>query len=105
MIRLLLTGLVLSGALAGAAQNRAPVRATQRKPTERVSPMPGVTLPTGASQRNAQPLPIPSQVQPNGTLPLPSIPSGNVTVGPLDSARVAKPARRPAPKVAPKRRP
>lgn len=105
MVRLLLTGLLLSCALVGAAQNRPPVRATQRKPTERVSPLPGVTLPTGASQRNAQPLPIPSRVQPNGTLPLPAIPSGNVTVGPLDSGRIETQPARPTPTAPPKRRP
>lgn len=107
MLRSLPTALLLA-LLAGTtavAQNRAPSTPTQRKLTERVSPLPGVTLPTGASQRNAQPLPIPSQVRPNGALPLPAMPSGNVTVGPLDSGRVETPARRPAPKAPARRRP
>lgn len=107
MLRSLITALLLAlvAGTTAVAQNRPPVQATQRKPTERVSPLPGVTLPTGASQRNAQPLSIPSQVQPNGALPLPAIPSGNVTVGPLDSGRVQTPTRRPAPKAPARRRP
>lgn len=108
MLRFLLSGalgaLLALTATPAQTQNRAPVRATQRRPTERVSPLPGVTLPTGASQRNAQPLELPTRVQPNGALPLPAIPSGDVTVGPLDSGRVKTPER-PAPKAPPKRRP
>ena len=107
MLRSFITALLLALAAGttAVAQNRSPVQATQRKPTERVSPLPGVTLPTGASQRNAQPLPIPSRVQPNGALPLPAIPSGSVTVGPLDSGRVQTPVRRSTPKAPTKRRP
>lgn len=82
------------------AQNRRPATPTRRNLTERVSPVPGVVLPTGASQRNADPLPAPTQVRPNGTLPQPKLPTGEVTV---DSVQMTPtPARRPA---APVRRP
>jgi hypothetical protein len=79
-------------ATAAHSQNRAPVSSTQRSLGERVSPMPGVVLPTGASQRNLEPMPAPSQVRPNGVLPLPAFPRGNVSVGSLDSGQVVKPA-------------
>ncbi|SNR51146.1 hypothetical protein [Hymenobacter mucosus] len=99
MYRLCSLSVLLIGLVAGAAQaqNRQPVQPTRRNPTERISPMPGVTLPAGVSQRNAEPVAVPTQVQPNGTLPLPSIPSGNVTAGPIDSVQVQQPSNsRPA---------
>lgn len=105
MNRLLLAALLM-GLAAGAApaQNRAPVRSTQRPVGTRVSPLPGVTLPTGASQRNAEPLAVP--VRPNGMLPLPAIPRGDVTAGPVDSGQVQPATRRPTtPARSPRRRP
>ncbi|TGE09474.1 hypothetical protein [Hymenobacter fodinae] len=80
----LLTGLV---ATAAQAQNRAPVTPTRRNPTERISPMPGVTLPAGVGQRNAEPVAPATDVRPSGTLPLPEVPSGKVTAGPIDSVQ------------------
>lgn len=108
MLRFLIVGLLVWGAAAPAAsaQNRRPVAPVRRNPTERVSPVPGVTLPAGASQRRAEPLPAPTQVLPNHPLPQPVVPSGQVTVGPLDSGQVQAPQgpRRPAP-APPRRRP
>ncbi|MBO0360294.1 hypothetical protein J0X19_20205 [Hymenobacter sp. BT186] len=108
MSRFIYLPLVLLGLMATAAQsqNRAPVSSTQRSLGERVSPMPGVVLPTGASQRNLEPMPAPSKVQPNGTLPLPAFPRGNVSVGALDSGQVVKPASGSTPPArTPRRRP
>ncbi|OUJ76106.1 hypothetical protein BXP70_02180 [Hymenobacter crusticola] len=87
------------GFVAGAAhaQNNAPVTPTQRNPTERVSPLPGVTLPNGVGQGKAEPLPMPTQVRPNGVLPQPYIPSGKVTAGPVDTLSSSAPGRRTAP--------
>lgn len=79
------------------AQNRAPVSSTQRNTGERVSPLPGVTLPTAVGQAKAEPVPPPLPVRPNGVLPLPAIPRGDVSVGALDSGQVVRPARRTAP--------
>jgi hypothetical protein len=95
MLRFLAFGLLLTGvAVSDAqAQNRAPVTPTRRNPTERISPMPGVTLPAGASQRNAEPVAPPTDVRPSGTLPLPAVPSGKVTAGPIDSVQ-AEPSNR-----------
>jgi hypothetical protein len=102
-ITLLLTGLVAGVAQ---AQNRAPVTPTRRNPTERVSPMPGVTLPAGVSQRNAEPVAPPTDVRPSGTLPLPEVPSGKVTAGPIDSVQAEQPTnRRPAPAQPRRKRP
>lgn len=108
MSRFVYLPLVLLGLTATAAhsQNRAPVSSTQRNTGERISPLPGVTLPTGASQRNLEPVPDPTQVRPNGTLPLPAFPRGNVSVGALDSGQVVKPASTPAtPARQPRKRP
>lgn len=98
---LLLTGLTGSAAH---AQNRPPVRATRHHPTERISPVPGVTLPSGVGQGKAEPLPDATNVQPNGTLPQPKMPTGEVTVdapevAPAETRRPAKsaPARRKRP--------
>lgn len=94
-------------ASAAQAQNRPPVQPVRRQPTERVSPMPGVTLPAGVGQGKAEPVPVPTQVLPNHPLPQPSVPSGQVSVGPLDSGQV-KPAERPRPATparSPRRRP
>jgi hypothetical protein len=96
---LLLTGLTGSAAH---AQNRPPVRATRHHPTERISPVPGVTLPSGVGQGKAEPLPAPTTVQPNGTLSQPKLPTGEVTVDSIEVApaqprRATKPARRPRP--------
>ncbi|UYZ62320.1 hypothetical protein [Hymenobacter weizhouensis] len=97
MFRLLFFAGLLAGlatAESAQAQNRRPAAPTQRSLTERVSPLPGVTLPTGASQRNADPLPVPTEVRPNGTLPQPKLPKGEVIV---DSVQITPdPARRPA---------
>ncbi|AHJ95656.1 hypothetical protein [Hymenobacter swuensis] len=98
---LLLTGLVGSAAQ---AQNRPPVRATRHHPTERISPVPGVTLPSGVGQGKAEPLPVATDVQPNGVLVQPKLPTGEVTVDsievtPAEPRRPAKPtpARRKRP--------
>jgi len=98
---LLLTGLAGSAAH---AQNRPPVRATRHHPTERISPVPGVTLPSGVGQGQVEPLPDPTNVQPNGTLTQPKLPTGEVTVDsievtPTQPRRPAKPtpARRKRP--------
>lgn len=107
MLRFLFLGLLLTGLTASAAQaqNRAPVTPTRRNPTERISPMPGVTLPAGVGQGKAEPVPAPTDVNPSGTLPLPKIPSGNVTAGPIDSVQAAPTNRRATPKPARKKRP
>ncbi|GAB3299313.1 hypothetical protein [Hymenobacter tenuis] len=107
MIRLLSCSflLVVLAIESGQAQNRKPVRPVRRHPTERVSPVPGVALPAGVGQGKAEPQPAPTQVNPNGTLPLPSVPSGQVTVGPLDSGQTVPPARPTTPAPARKRRP
>lgn len=99
MLRPLAFALLLTG-LAGSAahaQNRPPVRATRHQPTERISPVPGVTLPSGVGQGKAEPLPAPTNVQPNGALPQPKLPTGEVTVdapevAPTEPRRAAKPA-------------
>jgi len=98
MSRLLLLPLLLLGLTAGTAQsqNRAPVQSTQRNTGERVSPLPGVTLPAGVGQDKAEPVPPPLPIRPNGVLPLPAIPRGDVTVGSLDSGQVVQPAARRA---------
>lgn len=102
-LTLLLTGLAVGAAQ---AQNRAPVTPTRRNPTERISPMPGVTLPAGVGQGKADPVPAPTDVKPSGTLPLPEVPSGKVTAGPIDSVQ-AEPTnrRRATPAPARKKRP
>lgn len=87
------------------AQNRRPVAPVRRNPTERVSPIPGVVLPTGVSQRNAEPLPAPTQVLPNGALPQPAISTGKVTAGPVDSVQVGTSTPPAAPARPRKRRP
>lgn len=105
MLRSLLLPLLTLGLAmpAAQAQNRAPVPAVRRNPTERVSPVPGVTLPAGVGQAKAEPVPAPTQVLPNHPLPLPSVPSGQVTV---DSVQVLPaPSRRATPARSPKRRP
>jgi hypothetical protein len=107
MLRFLSFALLLTG-LAGSAaqaQNRAPVTPTRRNPTERVSPMPGVVLPAGVSQGKAEPVSVPTDVRPSGTLPLPTVPSGNVTAGPIDSVQAAPtPTRRNATPAATRRK-
>ncbi|MBX0291720.1 hypothetical protein K3G63_14815 [Hymenobacter sp. HSC-4F20] len=95
-------GVTASGAQ---AQNRAPVQPVRRNPTERVSPMPGVALPAGVNQGNAEPVPAPTQVLPNHPLPQPTLPSGQVTVGPVDSVQVRPASRRTTPARSQKRRP
>lgn len=98
MFRVLLIGGLLAGSAAVAqAQNAAPATPTQRPTTERVSPLPGVTLPTGAGQRRAEPLNLPTQFKPAPPRPAPR---GNVSAGPLDSARIE-----PAPNRTPPARP
>ncbi|WP_139925220.1 hypothetical protein [Hymenobacter sp. DG01] len=109
MSRTLFFGIAFLGLAASAAQaqNRPPVQPVRRQPTERVSPMPGVTLPAGVGQGKAEPVPAPTQVLPGHPLPQPSVPSGQVSVGPLDSGQV-KPAERPRPATParnPRRRP
>ncbi|HEX8425784.1 hypothetical protein [Hymenobacter sp.] len=88
------------------AQNAATATPTQRNVGERISPVPGVTLPAGVNQGQAEPVPAPTQVRPNGVLPLPAIPRGDVTAGPVDSGQV-QPAKRPAstPARSPRKRP
>ena len=107
MLRHLYLPLLLAGLVTSAAQsqNRAPVTPTQRNPTERVSPLPGVTLPNGVSQGKAEPLPMPTQVRPNGVLPQPYVPSGKVTAGPVDTLPSSGTNRRATPAQAPKARP
>ncbi|RSK42631.1 hypothetical protein [Hymenobacter perfusus] len=95
---LLLTSLAGSAAH---AQNRPPVRATRHHPTERISPVPGVTLPSGVGQGKAEPLPVTTDVQPNGVLVQPKLPTGEVTVDsiqvtPAEPRRAANPAPAPA---------
>ncbi|SNC76651.1 hypothetical protein SAMN06265337_3494 [Hymenobacter gelipurpurascens] len=108
MLRFLALGLLVSSLTLSAApaQNRAPVQPTRRNPTERISPMPGVTLPAGVGQGKADPVPAPTDVKPSGTLPLPEVPSGKVTAGPIDSVQ-AEPTnrRRATPAPARKKRP
>ena len=104
MFRPLAVVLLLSG-LAGSAvqaQNRPPVQAVRRNPTERVSPVPGVTLPSGVGQAKAEPLPVPTDVKPNGVLTQPRLPTGEVTVDsiemtPTQPRRSAPAARRKRP--------
>ncbi|MFD2784288.1 hypothetical protein [Hymenobacter rubripertinctus] len=100
MFRFLTLALLLTGLSAGAAlaQNRAPVTPTRHQPAERISPVPGVVLPTGASQAAAEPLPVPV-VEPNARLAMPYMPSGQVIV---DSVQV-QPAT-PAPTTRPLRK-
>ncbi|WP_019948194.1 hypothetical protein [Hymenobacter aerophilus] len=73
---LLLAG--LSAPLATRAQNRPLTTPTRYQPTERISPVPGVVLPTGAGQGSAQPLPVPA-VEPNAKLPMPQVQFGQVS--------------------------
>lgn len=107
MFRFLLGGLIALGLAASEAQaqNRPPVQPVRRNPTERVSPVPGVALPAGVGQDKAEPVPAPTQVLPNHPLPQPAIPSGQVTVGPVDSVRVQPTNRRATPARPSKRRP
>ncbi|HEX8350495.1 MAG TPA: hypothetical protein VF598_11075 [Hymenobacter sp.] len=107
MRRLLFLSLLLISLTfrAAQAQSSTPVTPTQRNPTERVSPLPGVTLPNGVSQGKAEPLPIPTQVRPNGVLPQPYIPSGKVTAGPVDTLSTPTTNRKAIPAPAQKRRP
>lgn len=86
MLRVLTLCLAFAGCAltAAQAQNRAPVRPTRHHPTERISPVPGVTLPSGVGQRQAEPLPIPTEVQPNGVLTQPKLPTGEITVDSLE---------------------
>lgn len=67
---------------------------TQRNTGERISPLPGVTLPAGVGQDKAEPVPPPLPIRPNGVLPLPAIPRGDVTAGPVDSGQVQPGNRR-----------
>ncbi|MCA8832477.1 hypothetical protein [Hymenobacter pini] len=101
-MRRFLAILLLSGVFctAAQAQNRQPVTPTRHKPTERISPVPGVTLPSGVGQGKAEPLPIPTDVQPNGVLAQPKLPTGQVTV---DSVQVT-PAPQPRRTTTPARR-
>lgn len=78
------------------AQNRPPVTPTRHKPTERISPVPGVTLPSGVGQGKAEPLPVPTNVNPNGLLAQPKLPSGQVTVDSVQVAPAPEPRRAPA---------
>lgn len=98
MYRILTIALLLGGLSAGAAQaqNRAPITPTRHHPTERISPVPGVVLPTGVGQAAAQPLEVPA-VEPNGKLPLPNVQFGLVSA---DSVQMetATPEATPAPK-------
>ncbi|WP_426489914.1 hypothetical protein [Hymenobacter sp. 102] len=75
------------------AQNRPPVTPTRHHPTERISPVPGVTLPSGVGQAKAEPLPIPTQVNPNGVLAQPKLPTGQVTVDSVQVAPTPQPRR------------
>ncbi|NVO30622.1 hypothetical protein [Hymenobacter lapidiphilus] len=96
MFRFLTIALLLGGLSApfGArAQNRAPVTPTRHQPTERISPVPGVVLPTGASQGSATPLPVPA-VEPNAQLPMPKVQFGQVSVDSVQM-QTAPPAPRP----------
>ncbi len=95
MFRFLTLALLLTGLSAGAAQaqNRAPVTSTRHQPTERISPVPGVVLPTGVGQAAAAPLPVPT-VEPNARLAMPYMPSGQVTADSVQVEPVA-PATRP----------
>ncbi|NVO84031.1 hypothetical protein [Hymenobacter terrestris] len=95
MFRFLTVALLLGGLsapLAARAQNRAPVTPTRHQPTERISPVPGVVLPTGASQRTAEPLAVPT-VEPNAQLPMPQVQFGQVSADSVLMETVA-----PAPK-------
>ncbi|RSK31200.1 hypothetical protein [Hymenobacter metallilatus] len=90
------------GAAAAQAQNRPPVTPTRRSPTERISPVPGVTLPSGVGQGKAEPLPVATEVRPNGVLAQPKLPTGQVTVdsvqvAPAQPQRATRPARRTRP--------
>ncbi|WP_324674329.1 hypothetical protein [Hymenobacter sp. GOD-10R] len=107
MLRHLTLSLLLIGFATSAthAQSSAPVTPTQRNPTERVSPLPGVTLPNGVGQGKAEPLPMPTQVRPNGVLPQPYIPSGKVTAGPVDTLTSTGASRRATPTRSQKKRP
>lgn len=98
--------LLLVGLAAGTAhaQNRAPVQATRRDPTERVSPLPGVTLPTGVGQDKMEEVPPPLPVKPNGSLPLPRLPQGSISAGPVDSGRIQPATPQPAPTPKPQTR-
>ncbi|RFP66726.1 hypothetical protein D0N36_01185 [Hymenobacter lapidiphilus] len=81
MFRFLTIALLLGGLSApfGArAQNRTPVTPTRHQPTERISPVPGVVLPTGVGQGSAEPLPVPA-VEPNAQLPMPKVQFGQVS--------------------------
>ncbi|MDU0370642.1 hypothetical protein ACFPAF_09585 [Hymenobacter endophyticus] len=91
---LAVAGLLSLGTTAAWAQNRAPVMPTRHHPTERISPVPGVTLPSGVGQGKAEPLPIPTDVNPNGSLAQPKLPTGEVTV---DSVQVTPQPRRSTP--------
>lgn len=107
MLRYLCLPLLLTGLASSAAQsqNRAPVTPTQRNVTERVSPLPGVTLPNGVGQGKAEPLPMPTEVRPNGVLTQPYIPSGKVTAGPVDTLPSSGANRRATPAQTPRKRP
>ena len=91
-VALLLGG--LSAPLGAAAQNRPPTTPTRHQPTERISPVPGVVLPTGASQRTAEPLPVPA-VEPNAKLPMPQVRFGQVSADSVQMQPVP-PAPKPA---------
>ena len=81
MFRFLTVALLLGGLsapLAAQAQNRQPTTPTRYQPTERISPVPGVVLPTGVGQGSAEPLPVPA-VEPNAQLPMPKVQFGQVS--------------------------
>ncbi|MDF7812598.1 hypothetical protein [Hymenobacter sp. YC55] len=99
MCRLPFFSLLLIGLASASAQAQgggAPLTPTQRNVGERVSPLPGVTLPAGVNQNKIEPVPAPTQVRPNGVLPQPVIPRGDVTAGPVDSGQVQPAKRNPA---------
>jgi hypothetical protein len=75
------------------AQNRPPVTPTRHNPTERISPVPGVTLPSGVGQSKAEPLPVPTDVKPNGLLAQPRLPTGQVTVDSVQVTPTPQPRR------------
>lgn len=90
---LIVAGLLSLGSGAAQAQNRPPVTPTRHQPTERISPVPGVTLPSGVGQGKAEPLPIPTDVNPNGSLAQPRLPTGQVTVDSVEVAPAPQPRR------------
>ncbi|SDY21672.1 hypothetical protein [Hymenobacter psychrophilus] len=102
MFRFLTVALLLGGLsapLTGLAQNRTPTTPTRYQPTERISPVPGVVLPTGVGQGGAEPLAVPA-VEPNAQLPMPKVRFGVVSA---DSVQI-EPAPAPEPPVRKRKR-